>query len=103
MKVLCIRLFGPLEVSRGVSRFPPFPTRKSRSLFSFLLLNRARPHPRDVLIGRFWGECPEASARKHLRTTLWRIRRGVSAGPAPGGGRLLAEGDPLALGVGRPG
>jgi DNA-binding SARP family transcriptional activator len=32
-------------------------------------------HPRDMLTGRFWGEHPEASARRQLSTELWRIRR----------------------------
>ncbi|MBI4538383.1 MAG: hypothetical protein HY704_02570 [Gemmatimonadetes bacterium] len=85
MDALRIRLFGSLEILRGSFRLPAFSTRKSRSLFSFLVLNRERPYPRDVLLGRFWGECPEAVARKHLRTALWRIRKVLSADPAGDG------------------
>lgn len=85
---LRVQLFGSLELARGGRRLPPFPTRKARSLFSFLLVYCRRMHPRDVLAGTFWGDQPEPVARRHLSTELWRIRR-----------VLAADGDALALRV----
>lgn len=76
---LFIQLFGSLELNRGDRRLPPFPTRKSRSVFCYLLLHAGRMHPRDGLTGRFWGDHPEASARRQLSTELWRIRRVLAA------------------------
>lgn len=78
---LCIRLFGSLELSRGARRLPPFPTRKARSVFCFLLLHAGRMHPRDVLTGTFWGDHGDAAARRQLSTELWRIRRVLAADP----------------------
>jgi DNA-binding SARP family transcriptional activator len=74
MHHLRIRLFGGLEVFRGETPLPPFPTRRARSLLAYLVLHRDRAVPRDVLCGLLWGEQPEAEARKALRTALWRIR-----------------------------
>ncbi len=86
MDTLRLRFLGPIQVSRGGTPLAPFPTEKSRLLFAYLVLNRGRLHPRDVLMGTFWGERPEAVARKSLRTALWRIRKlvepvGTSAEP----------------------
>ncbi|MEX2283699.1 MAG: BTAD domain-containing putative transcriptional regulator [Gemmatimonadota bacterium] len=79
MENVRIRMFGRLEMMLGAERLRPFATRKSRSLFAYLLLYRDRCHPRDVLAGMFWGEFPEPVARKHLRDALWRIRQVVAA------------------------
>jgi DNA-binding SARP family transcriptional activator len=76
---LCIRLFGSMELSRGGRRLPPFPTRKARSVFCYLLLHAGRMHPRDVLTGTFWGDHADAAARRQLSTELWRIRRVLAA------------------------
>lgn len=72
--MLHIQLFGVTRLLHGGRPLPSFPTRASQSLFAFLALNRGRTHHRDVLAGTFWGEKPEAVARKNLRTDLWRIR-----------------------------
>jgi DNA-binding SARP family transcriptional activator len=77
---LCIRLFGSLELSRGGRPLPPFPTRKARSVFCYLVLHAGRMHPRDLLTGRFWGDHSEQSARRQLSTELWRIRRVLACG-----------------------
>jgi DNA-binding SARP family transcriptional activator len=95
---LRIRLFGPLEISVGRVRLPPFATRKSRSLFSYLLMHTDRAHPRDVLAGMFWGDMPEAVARKHLRDALWRIRQ-VIAGAERHGLQLEVEAQVVSVGL----
>ncbi len=69
-----IHLFGRLEVSRTPEILSVFPTRKSRSLFAFLVLHPDRLVPREVLANIFWKDRPEGAARKCLRTELWRIR-----------------------------
>jgi DNA-binding SARP family transcriptional activator len=59
---------------------PQFPTQKTRDLFYCLILSRDRMLPRDVLVGTFWGDFPETVARKHFRTTLWRLRATLGNG-----------------------
>lgn len=70
---LRIHLFGGLNVYRGDEPLS-FPTQKARGLFAFLALNHGRSHSRSTLVGRFWGDSPESTARKNLRTDLWRVR-----------------------------
>ncbi|HET7462466.1 MAG TPA: BTAD domain-containing putative transcriptional regulator [Longimicrobium sp.] len=59
-------------------------SRLAQALLSYLLLNRHRRHPRDVLATLFWGESREERARACLATALWRLRRAL--GPAGGTG-----------------
>lgn len=75
MASLEIRLLGSLQLQRGPEPLPGFPTQKARSLFAFLVVNRGRLYPRDVLAGTFWGEHSDESARKNLRTDISRIRQ----------------------------
>lgn len=77
---LRIRLLGNLEVGDGSVNYGPPTTRKARSLLAFLLMARGRLHSRDALAGEFWGDTPQERARQSLRTTLWRIRRGLGEG-----------------------
>ena len=99
METLSIRMFGPLEITVGAQRLPQFATRKSRSLFSYLVLHRDRAHSRDVLAGTFWGEYPDAIARKHLRDALWRIRQ-VLASAKRHGLQLEIEGQAVGVDMG---
>jgi DNA-binding SARP family transcriptional activator len=97
MPQLRIQLLGGLRLHRGPDALPAFPTQKSRGLFAFLVLNRARRYPRDVLLGRFWGDSPEAVARKNLRTDLWRIRSVVEPAGVERGSCLSVGGDEVAF------
>lgn len=87
VSTLRIRLLGNLEVSDARMSYGPPTTRKARSLLAYLLIARERLHSRDALAGEFWGDMPQDRARQSLRTTLWRIRRGL--GEAEGRGSLL--------------
>ncbi|HET6229647.1 MAG TPA: BTAD domain-containing putative transcriptional regulator [Longimicrobiaceae bacterium] len=77
MNTLRIHLFGGMDLFRGGRPLPAFATQRARGLFAFLALHRGRPHARDVLMGHFWGDRPEHTARKCLRTDIWRVRQVV--------------------------
>lgn len=84
-----VSLFGGLEVlgPTGEPILPP--TRDARELLAFLALEPDRRFPRDVVIGRLWGDRVESSARKALRNALWRLRGSLeeaeeaASGPDP--------------------
>jgi DNA-binding SARP family transcriptional activator len=97
MPQLRIQLLGGLRLYRGPDALPSFPTRKAGGLFAFLVLNRTRRYPRDVLLGRFWGDSPEAVARKNLRNDLWRIRSVVEPEGVERGSCLAVAGDEVAF------
>jgi DNA-binding SARP family transcriptional activator len=92
MQSLRVRLFGGLEISRGDTLLPPFPTRRARSLLAYLVLHRDRAISRDVLCSLLWGEEAEADARKALRTTLWRIRSVLEPYESDRGAYLRVDG-----------
>jgi DNA-binding SARP family transcriptional activator len=43
-------------------------------LFSYLLIFRDRPHPRETLAGLFWGNQSISRSKKYLRQALWQIQ-----------------------------
>lgn len=53
-----------------------FPTRKSKSLFAFLLLH-PESHPREQLAAMFWGESTDEQALHSLRTALTALHKAL--------------------------
>lgn len=83
---------------RGPKGSPtPFPTRRARSLFCYLALYQGRFFERDVLTGVFWPDQDEPTARKGLRTALWRIRRSLEKAGGEAGEILLTEGSQVGI------
>ena len=79
MAGLRICLLGPLEISYNKNPLAAFPTQKSKNLFAYLALHHDRLWEREALASLFWQDSPPASARKCLRTELWRIRTVLSS------------------------
>jgi DNA-binding SARP family transcriptional activator len=77
MGLLRVSLFGTIRVLHE-----PLPgevklTHRISLLLAYLLLERNRMHPREVLMGEFWGDYSEYKARNCLNTALWRLRRAL--------------------------
>lgn len=79
MQQLTVRLFGGLELGEAGRAPATFPTRRSQSIFAFLVLHHGSFFSRHALCGIFWPESSEDFARKGLRTALWRIRQALEA------------------------
>ncbi|NIN69471.1 MAG: AAA family ATPase, partial [Anaerolineae bacterium] len=77
MPTLRLYFLGSLDIRYDGQQLPKPPTLKSQSLLAYLILHRDQPQPRDRLVDLFWGDRPEAKARRSLRTALWHIRRGL--------------------------
>lgn len=90
-----IQLLGMVRVFRGERLLAAFPTQRSKSLFSYLVLNRGRMFARDVLAGRFCGNEPQSLARKHLRSDLYRIRQTIEDSPDAYRSYLVAKEDQI--------
>jgi DNA-binding SARP family transcriptional activator len=92
--VLHIRLFGKFCVSRNERVLQGLDACKEQELFSYLLLNRDRPHSRETLAGLLWGERTTEKSKKYLRQTLWHLQTVLeSEQGAAGGGMLMVEHD----------
>jgi len=66
-------------------------TRLLLSLFAYLLLHADRGHPRDVLVGMFWGDETDERARGCLATALWRLRRALGTADRRAGGLIASS------------
>jgi len=74
MERLEIRLLGGFQLGRDGRILDQLPLRAARSLFAFLVLNRERPHTRDLLAGTFWPDFDESRARRRLSQALWQTQ-----------------------------
>ncbi len=74
MPSLTIRLFGKFSAERDGQRLTGIDAGKLQELFCYLLLNRARPHSREVLAAMLWGDSPTAQSKKYLRQALWQLQ-----------------------------
>ena len=66
-------------------------TRTIQMLLAYLVLERSRLHPREVLADLFWGEYDEARARSCLNTALWRLRKALEPEVTPNGRYLVTS------------
>ena len=93
MAGLEIRLLGGFELAREGRTLDQLPLRAARSLFAYLVLNRERPHTRDLLAGTFWPEFDDSRARRRLSQALWQIR--TTLGEEVGGRYLIGGADTI--------
>ena len=74
MPSLNIRLFGKFAAELDGRRITGLDSGKLQELFCYLLLNRRRPHSREVLATLLWGDSPTAQSKKYLRQALWQLQ-----------------------------
>lgn len=90
MSALRIELFGHARVTVSGSAMPLRLQKTCEALFVYLLLY-SRPYcTRDQVIGAFWGDQDEGSARSCLNTALWRLRGALESSPVMAGKYLVA-------------
>lgn len=74
MGTLKIRLLGKFKVSRHDEPLEHTFAPRLQQFFSYLLLFRDRPHPRETLAELFWGNNSTTRSKKYLRQALWQIQ-----------------------------
>src|SRR6476646_8379127 len=87
---LCGHFVADIDGSRIEDTLPG---RIGRVMFAYLVLNRGRPVPRDMLLMAGWGEDAPAETRNALNVLLSKLRHGLGATRPPRGGGVAA-GDP---------
>lgn len=77
--MLEIYLFGNVELKVKGEKKTQFPTRKSRSIFGYLVIAAGKDVSRELLSTECWGESSDrnGSSRKALNTELWRVRQAL--------------------------
>ncbi|MEZ4863492.1 MAG: BTAD domain-containing putative transcriptional regulator [Caldilineaceae bacterium] len=71
---LIINLFGPVEVWLNGEAVTAFRSNKARALLAYLAVEANKPVARHKLATLFWGDYPDAQARKSLRNVLANLR-----------------------------
>ena len=78
MAILEITMFGRLQVRCDQQPLTGFETLKVQELLGYILLNRARPHPRETLAELLWDEQTGLHAKKYLRKVLWQLQAALT-------------------------
>jgi DNA-binding SARP family transcriptional activator len=73
--VLMIHCLGPFRVCKDNVVLGPWPNRRAKSLFKYLIIHRARPIPKDVLMDVFWPHADANAARNNLNVAVHGLRR----------------------------
>lgn len=85
MGILQVGLFGNVRVSHNEGSTEVQLTRENQGLLAYLLLQRSKLHPRDVLADMFWGENSPEKARGSLNTALWKLKKALEPEGIPAG------------------
>ena len=76
---LLVRCFGPLAVEwEGAPGRLAWPSRRGKTLFKYLVLQRDRPVPKEVLMDLLWPDAAAEVARRNLNVTVYAVRRTLS-------------------------
>lgn len=78
MSTLRVYLFGKFQIRRNGQPVTHFEARKAQELFCYLLLHRARSHPREQLAHILWQDTTESRSKKYLRHALWQLQSSLN-------------------------
>ena len=79
MQPLSFSLFGKIAITYDDYPVEGCDASKVRELLSYLLINRNRPHSREVIASLLWGDyCTTAQSKKYLRKALWQLQSALS-------------------------
>src|SRR5512141_1835587 len=71
---LTISVLGEFQVLIDDVEVSSFKSDKVRALLAYLAVEAGRSHSRDALMGLFWPDSPEETARHSLRQALFSLR-----------------------------
>jgi DNA-binding SARP family transcriptional activator len=86
-----VTLLGKFTVERNKTSLTGLEARQVQELFSYLLLFKHRPQPRESLLETLWGDQSAGKARKKLRQILWRLQSVLGKPTNSGGPELLID------------
>jgi len=74
-EALEVQCLGHFAVRLGGRALGPWPNRRAKALFKYLLLHRDRPVHKEVLMDVFWPGVPLNAARNSLNVAIHALRR----------------------------
>lgn len=88
MSAITFQLFGKFCVCHDGREFDVHAL-KEQELLSYLLINRSRPHSREMLAALLWGDSPTEKSKKYLRQALWHLQTAPEFHAGVGGGPVF--------------
>lgn len=85
MGILQVGLFGGVRATHNNWMTEIQLTRENQGLLAYLLLQRHKVHPREILADMFWGEHNQQKARGSLNTALWKLKKALEPEGIPTG------------------
>src|SRR5512137_411041 len=77
MARLAVNVLGALQIAVANAPLVRLDSDKVRALLVYLAVEADRPHRREALIGLFWPDSSEESARHSLRQALSNLRHAI--------------------------
>ncbi len=74
LEVYC---FGAFRLYQDREPIESWPKGRAKQLLKYLILNRASPIPKEVLMDRFWPDLEESSARNNLNVAVYGLRQSL--------------------------
>ena len=73
--VLAIQCLGSFCVLHGERRLEPWPNRRAKAVFKYLVVHRASPVAKETLMEVFWPDTGVSAARNNLNVAVHALRR----------------------------
>jgi DNA-binding SARP family transcriptional activator len=90
MGILQVALLGGVHVTHNNWLTEAKLAREIQALLAYLLIQRHRAHPREILVSVFWPEHSHEKARRALNTALWRLKKALEPEGIPAGTYLIS-------------
>ncbi len=75
LATLQVRCLGSFEVSLGWDRLDSWRSNKAKLLLKYLIAQRRRPVPKDVLMETLWPECDPQAGNNNLKAAVHALRQ----------------------------
>jgi DNA-binding SARP family transcriptional activator len=74
-EVLAVQCLGAFCVLHGDHRLEPWPNRRAKAVFKYLVVHRTRPILKETLMDAFWPDAGVDAARNNLNVAVHALRR----------------------------
>jgi DNA-binding SARP family transcriptional activator len=93
---LAVHFLGPTLVYRDGRLLAPWPNRRAKSLFMYLVTHRTWPVPKELLMDQFWPDAGASAGRNSLNVAVHGLRRFLRISD-DGVNHILFKGDSYSL------
>jgi DNA-binding SARP family transcriptional activator len=93
--VLAVQCLGQFTVMHGERRLEPWPNRRAKAVFKYLVVHRDHAVAKETLMEVFWPDTGVSAARNNLNVTVHALRRFLRDGHSRGSHVVFRDGSYL--------